>query len=85
MFPKKWHHGHSLAVGALVGLAASYRPWLIFGAGVAVGVASVAVAWGGYRLTVELRSAWRSWHRSSSRKRPRPIVEQVDASTGIPY
>lgn len=72
-FPKRWHHGHSLVAGCLVGLLLSYRPWLVYAAGVVTGVVVVCVAWGGYRLASELRSAWRSWHRSSSRKRPRPI------------
>jgi|GEM_PF-4559611 hypothetical protein len=51
----KWHHGHSLATGVLVGLLVSYRPWLVFAAGVLVGILVVAVRNSGRRLlaTVE--------------------------------
>jgi hypothetical protein len=34
---RKWHHGHSLAAGALVGMAATQRPLVVFAAGVLVG------------------------------------------------
>lgn len=46
----RWHHGHSLATGALVGLLVSYRPWLVFAAGVLVGILVVVIRNSGRRL-----------------------------------
>lgn len=40
----RWHHGHSLATGAVVGLAfASYRLWLLLGLAFALGAACALV------------------------------------------
>jgi hypothetical protein len=35
---RRLNHGHSLGAGVLVGLLLSYRPWIVFAAGLAVGI-----------------------------------------------
>lgn len=35
---RNWNHGYSFSGGAIAGLALSYRPWLIFAAGIVVGI-----------------------------------------------
>lgn len=57
MSPRSWGHGQTFVGGAIAGLALSYRPWLIFAAGVLVGAGVVLGARFGRRfveLVVEL-------------------------------
>lgn len=37
----RYHHGHSLGAGLIIGLMVTQRPWLVFAAGVIVGVSLV--------------------------------------------
>ena len=87
---KRWTHGHSLGFGTLVGVGiATYRPWLLFAAGVAIGAVAVLLAFGGYRLARMLLAAFEAW-RAQSRSRAAPIRRAPEPiydprRTPIPY
>jgi hypothetical protein len=58
---RSWNHGYTFAGGAIAGLALSYRPWLIFAAGVLVGVALMLALRFGRSLGRELGDLYRVW------------------------
>ena len=83
MFPKRWHHGHSLVVGTLAGMAVTQRPYLLLAAGVLLGVALTLATIGGRRLAGELLAAFRTWRRRGQVQAEdlRPGVRPVYART----
>jgi hypothetical protein len=59
IFPKRWHHGHSLAAGALTGIVIyGYAPYLLFAVGFLAGAAAVCLAVGLYRVGRTLLGAY---------------------------
>lgn len=66
---KRWHHGHSLATGAMVGLLVSYRPWLILAAGILLGAGLT------FALPRTVRAAGRMWDALEHRIRPAKVLE----------
>jgi len=61
MEQRSWNYGYTFAGGAVAGLALSYRPWLIFAAGVIVGVALTLALRFGRSLGRELGDLYRAW------------------------
>jgi hypothetical protein len=58
---RSWNHGYTFAGGAIAGLALSYRPWLIFAAGVVVGVVLTLGLRFGRSIGHELADLYRAW------------------------
>jgi hypothetical protein len=78
---RSWNHGYTFAGGAIAGLALSYRPWLIFAAGVFVGVALTLALRFGRSLGHELRDLYRSWKAGRSLLTEQPRSASYPRST----
>jgi hypothetical protein len=74
IFPKRWHHGHSLTAGALAGMVVyGYAPYLLFAIGATAGAAAVCLGVGLYRLGRTLLDAYEAW-RSQSRAKAETLA-----------
>lgn len=96
MLPKKWHHGHSLGAGTIIGISAvSYRGWLLLAIGIGIGIAGTFLILGGYRLAQTLLAGFEAWRDNSRAKsakirtRPEPVYtlpnRHARTTDGIPY
>lgn len=82
MSPRGWGHGQTFAGGMIAGLALSYRPWLIFAAGVAVGVVLMLARRLGLGLVELVRSRRRTSFVHHRHTRSRPTV--IEHGEGFP-
>jgi hypothetical protein len=78
---KRWHHGHSIGTGLLMGMLLTRHPFLLFGGGVAVGVALAYVrqsaAWFAQKV--------QHWRDHGPSKREQIITEPIPVySTRVP-
>jgi hypothetical protein len=96
---KRWHHGHSIGTGVLIGTLLTRHPFLLFGGGVAVGVALAYVRQSAAWVADKVRH-WRDFGPSryaaatdgptpvySMRANPKPGSAQNDDryDGGVPY
>lgn len=84
---RRWGHAHSVTAGALVGLLISYRPWILFGLGVAVGIV-LTLGWRiGRQLSLAVKRSIASRVHSTRRETQEPtprISKEQKGSEGFP-
>jgi hypothetical protein len=73
---RRWHTGHSIGVGAIVGLLVAQHAVLVWLLGVLMGAGGVLVALGGWRLTRTLLAAFEVWRLRSSKARGERIPDR---------
>lgn len=84
MMFRRFHAGHGLGLGVLIGYGmAGYRPWLILALGILIGLSVSS----GIRLARQLLSAFEAWKANSRPKhRKSDFVQKYDPSKiDIPY
>jgi hypothetical protein len=74
---KRWHHGHSLLSGGLVGALVAHDGRLMFALGALLGVAATLAVVYGRRLASTLLGAFEAWRdRARARREPIPVGPQ---------
>jgi hypothetical protein len=74
---KRWHHGHSLVGGAIVGAVVAHDGRLMFALGALLGVTATLAVVYGRRLALTLLGAFEAWReRSRARREPIPVGPQ---------
>jgi hypothetical protein len=70
---RRWHHGHSLGSGVLVGLIIARRPELVFAAGFAAGILLMYARTVAHWLAVVLEDSRRRFIRRVAKTAPVPV------------
>lgn len=82
---KRWHHGHSIGVGAFAGLmVASYRVWLLVAFAFVLGAAAALLVVNTRRLLHWSRDMI-AIYRLDKQDRQRERLKRLKRRTGIPY